>query len=137
MTSGTLFLFSTQKNGSAADGVFTISTGAKSMSNYAAIDNWNGMTKLPFWQADKCNRIVGTDGTAYPPDLTPNTTIHMFNPELCRSLPLVYHKDVVHNGVAGQLLFLFSTASFLKKHRQGKLLCVALACVGFLHLICL
>ncbi|XP_046635934.1 scavenger receptor class B member 1-like isoform X1 [Daphnia pulicaria] len=89
------------KNGSASDGVFTIATGAKSMSNYAMIDNWNGMTNLPFWQSDQCNRIVGTDGTAFPPELTPNTTLHMFNPELCRAMPLVYYKDVVHNGVAG------------------------------------
>ena len=96
------FLFP-QKNGSTADGTFTISTGVDSVANYAAIDNWNGMSKLPFWQSDKCNKIVGTDGTAYPPDLTPNTTFHLFNPEICRSLPLVYHKDVVHDGVAGKV----------------------------------
>ncbi len=96
-------IFFLQKNGSASDGVFTISTGAKSMSKYAAIDNWNGMTKLPFWQSEQCNRIFGTDGTAFPPELTPNTTLHLFNPELCRALPLVYYKDVVHNGVAGEL----------------------------------
>nr|CAH0101993.1 unnamed protein product [Daphnia galeata] len=89
------------KNATASDGIFTIATGAKSKKNYAAIDNWNGITKLPFWQSDKCNSIVGTDGTAFPPELTPNTTIHIFNPEFCRSLPLVYYKDVVHNGVAG------------------------------------
>jgi hypothetical protein len=99
----TFWLIILQKNGSASDGVFTIATGAKSMSNYAMIDNWNGMTNLPFWQSDQCNRIVGTDGTAFPPELTPNTTLHMFNPELCRAMPLVYYKDVVHNGVAGEL----------------------------------
>lgn len=83
--------------------MFTISTGVNSMINYASIDNWNGMTKLPYWRSDKCNRIVGTDGTAWAPDMTPNSTLNLFNPEICRSLPLVYHKDVVHNGVAGEL----------------------------------
>lgn len=87
------------KNASAADGVFTVNTGRDSMTNYAHIDNWNGMTSLPFWRSEQCNRIAGTDGTAFPPDLTPNTTLYLFNPDLCRSLPLIYHKDVIHHGV--------------------------------------
>lgn len=92
-----------QKNGTAADGLFTIATGSDgNMTKYASIDNWNGMNNLPFWRSDSCNRIVGTDGTAFPPDLMPNTTLHLFNPEICRSLPLVYHKDIVVNGVHGK-----------------------------------
>ena len=69
------------------------------MADYAAIDKWNGISKMTHWKTDECNRIVGTDGTAFPPDLTTNTTLHLFNPELCRSLPLVYHKTVVRSGI--------------------------------------
>lgn len=91
------------------------------MTNYAKIDNWNGLTKLPFWQTEQCNRIIGTDGTAYPPDLTRSTTMHLFNPEICRSLPLVYQKDVVHDGVVGKntatsppFIFFFIVVGFFK-----------------------
>ena len=89
-----------QKN-ETSDGVFTVYTGKESMVNYAAITNWNGMTKLSHWKTDACNSIHGTDGTAFAPDLTPNTTLHLFNPDLCRALPLVYHMTVVRNGIEG------------------------------------
>ena len=74
------------------------------MKNYAHIDNWNGFTRMSHWRPNsECNLILGTDGTAYPPNLTPNTTLHLYNPELCRSIPLVFHKEVVHSGVLGEL----------------------------------
>lgn len=91
-----------QKNGTGEGGTFTIYTGKESISTYARIQYWNGKNKLPFWKSDKCNKIYGTDGTAHPPDLSPNTTLYLFNPDLCRTVPLVYKKDVVHNGVEGK-----------------------------------
>lgn len=97
--------FFMQKNGSAADGEFTVFTGRDSMTNYAFIDSWNGISSLPWWKTDKCNEIVGTDGTAFPPDLAHNTTLYLYNPDLCRSLPLVFQKEVLHHGVASRNLF--------------------------------
>ena len=42
---------------------------------------------------------MGTDGTIFPPNLTPNTTIYLYKPELCRSVPLVYQQTVVHQDI--------------------------------------
>lgn len=84
-----------------SDGTFTVFTGKDDITRYATIDNWNGMSKLPHWKTDECNAIHGTDGTAFPPDLTPNTTLHIYNPDLCRSIPLVFQKTVQRQGIDG------------------------------------
>lgn len=96
-------------------------TGRDSIKNYAHIDNWNGFTRMSHWRPNsECNLILGTDGTAYPPNLTPNTTLHLYNPELCRSIPLVFHKEVVHSGVLGELsltyVFFLSLSPFFRRH---------------------
>ena len=49
-----------------------------------------------------CNAIQGTDGSTFHPDIKKDETIHIFNRDLCRSLPLVYQKDVIDgNGIPG------------------------------------
>ena len=46
--------------------------------------------------------IQGTDGSTFHPDIKKDETIHIFNRDLCRSLPLVYQKDVIDgNGIPG------------------------------------
>ena len=62
------------------------------------------MTELPYWRTDKCNSLAGsTDGTVFPPDLTKETTLHMFDSRLCRRLPLVFQREVIHNGIPGKI----------------------------------
>lgn len=95
------FGFFVGKNESLETGEFTVFTGQDSPKTYGIIDNWNGINRMDFWKTEECNSIKGTDGTAFPPGLTPETVLHLYQPDLCRSLPLVYKKDVVRSGVEG------------------------------------
>ena len=81
-------------------GILTTMTGQSSVEDVGRVVSWNGQTKLKFWK-DECNQIKGTDGSSFPPGILPNTTLYLFNRDLCRSLPLVYEADVVSQGVPG------------------------------------
>jgi CD36 family len=73
------------------------------MEDYTMITNWNGAERLPYWKSESCNAIrVATDGSAFPPDMKPNTKLYVFNPDLCRPLPLVYNDTIVHDGIEGK-----------------------------------
>jgi hypothetical protein len=41
----------------------------------------------------------GTDGTLFHPDVMQNDTLHIFNMNLCQSLPLVFQEEVTHHGI--------------------------------------
>jgi len=43
---------------------------------------------------DYCNMINGTDATGFPSMLNENSTLYIFNPDLCRSMKLVYKENV-------------------------------------------
>ena len=83
-------------------------TGRDSPKTYGIIDNWNGINRMDFWKTDECNSIKGTDGTAFPPGLSTSTVLHLFQPDLCRSIPLVYKKDVVRSGIEGDVIVVHS-----------------------------
>ena len=69
------------------------------------VHSWDGETELSFWKNDTgsmCNAIRGTDGSTFHPDIKKDETLHIFNRDLCRSLPLVYEKEVIDgNGIPG------------------------------------
>ncbi|XP_065581851.1 lysosome membrane protein 2-like isoform X2 [Artemia franciscana] len=87
------------KNDTPASGLYTVYTGRNDITKYATVHTWNNQSRLNFWKTDSCNMINGTDGTAFPPDVSKNTTLEMFNPELCRPIPLTYRGKVERNGV--------------------------------------
>lgn len=78
---------------------YTMYTGASDPSNMNSIYSWNGKTKLSFWGGDYCNEIKGTDASGFHPGVKPSDKLFVFNGQLCRSLPLVFNKTVVHSGV--------------------------------------
>lgn len=57
------------------------------------------LRKLNFWSSEKANRILGTDGTFYPPFLNRSSRIESFSPDMCRSYSLTYLKDNEIDGV--------------------------------------
>ncbi|GIX80405.1 lysosome membrane protein 2 [Caerostris darwini] len=81
------------------DGIFKIKSGVTGISDYAAIQEWNNKSIVDWWDDDKCNTISGTDGVQYAPGLTRNQSLRLFNPNLCRTLPLEYEKDVTVHGI--------------------------------------
>ena len=89
-----------QKNKSA-DGVFNVFTGRDDIKKYTQIDLFNHQKLLKYWKTDECNRIHGTDGSSYPPNIGKKSKLHMFNKNLCRSLPLIYWHDIEQYGIKG------------------------------------
>jgi len=61
-----------------------VETGKLDISKFGKIISYNGMTKLDAWKDDKCNALVGTDGTIFPPFADKNRKLQMFHPDLCR-----------------------------------------------------
>ncbi|EFA05670.1 scavenger receptor class B member 1 isoform X1 [Tribolium castaneum] len=81
------------KNGTSKDTV-TLFTGAADITKYGLIDKFNGQSHLTHYTSDKCNSLMGSDGSIFPPHLTKNSTIYVYDKDLCRILPLVYEKTV-------------------------------------------
>lgn len=82
------------KNGTSKDNV-TMFTGASDITLYGLINNVNGMGQLAHYTTDECNSIRGSDGSIFPPHITKNTTLHVFDKDLCRMLPLKFEKEVM------------------------------------------
>lgn len=85
------------KNGTAKE-VVTIFTGASDITRYGLIDRFDGKSALPHWKTDECNRINGSDGSIFPPHITKNTTLYVYDKDMCRLLPLRFLREVVTNG---------------------------------------
>lgn len=63
-------------------------TGATSITKYGIIDRYNFRDRLPHWSTDQCNSIAGSDGSIFPPHITRNDTLSVYDKDLCRLLPL-------------------------------------------------
>jgi len=85
------------KNGTSKDDV-TMWTGATDITKYGLVQNVNGVDKLPHYLTDECNSIAGSDGSIFPPHITRNTTLYLYDKDLCRALPMVYDQDVTVAG---------------------------------------
>nr|XP_045623544.1 lysosome membrane protein 2-like isoform X2 [Procambarus clarkii] len=94
------FGFFIEKNGST-DGLFNVFTGVNDMTKYTTIDTFNYKRELSYWKTDECNDIKGTDGSSFPPGVKRDTTLYMFNENLCRSIPLTVLKEVEEDGIKG------------------------------------
>lgn len=80
----------------------TIWSGVDDITKYGIIDKYNGRSHQTHWLSEQCNRLNGTDGSIFPPHITKNTTLHVYEKDLCRLLPLSFEKEVtVRNGVQG------------------------------------
>ncbi|XP_069192737.1 lysosome membrane protein 2-like [Procambarus clarkii] len=78
---------------------YVMHTGKGDSAKINKILAWNGHEVLHFWYGDECNMIRGTDANGFPPGLSKNETLYIFNGQLCRSLPLVYNSTVSHGGL--------------------------------------
>jgi len=85
------------------EALMTTWTGQKNLLDVGKVYSWDDQTELDFWKNDSmCNAIKGTDGSTFHPEIQRDETLHIFNRDLCRSLPMVYQKDVVEsNGIPG------------------------------------
>lgn len=83
-------------------GTQEVKTGLKNREDLGQIVKIDKKTKLKWWSGDKCNQVKGTDGFIYKPNVQKTDVLHVFNRDLCRSIPLVFEKDIVDkNGIPG------------------------------------
>ncbi|XP_050688443.1 lysosome membrane protein 2-like [Eriocheir sinensis] len=94
------FGFFIKKNGST-DGLLNVYTGEYDMTKYATINTYNYKNKLHYWKTDSCNKVQGSDGSSFPPEVVRDTTLYMFNENLCRSVPLTYWHNIEDFGIEG------------------------------------
>ncbi|CAG7718930.1 unnamed protein product [Allacma fusca] len=89
------------KNGTD-EGMLEVQANPDYLNEVGDVVSWKNLTKLNFWNSDKCNSLKGrTDGTVFPPGITKSSVLEFFNPEACRSLSLVYERDQEVHGVLG------------------------------------
>lgn len=77
------------KNGTSPD-KYTIYTGQGDITKYGMLEKWNGKMGLGHWTTPECDSVMGTDGSIFPPHITKNTVLKVFDKDLCRALPLVF-----------------------------------------------
>ena len=81
---------------------YTMHTGAGgsgSIYNIRSVLKYNNSDHLQVWSGDFCNKIKGTDMGGFHPEISRKEVLHVFNGQLCRSLPLIYNKTVYHSGL--------------------------------------
>lgn len=64
------------------------------------IQEWNFSGKNKFYDG-KCSKLHGSTGEFFPPGQTRDKPIALFTPDMCRSVPFDYEKDVDVHGVMG------------------------------------
>lgn len=80
----------------------TVFSGVEDITKFGIIDKYNGRSYLPHWLSDECNRLNGTDGSIFPPHITKNTTLYVYEKDLCRLLPLEFETEVeTRHGIPG------------------------------------
>ena len=73
-----------------------IFTGVGDVSKLGKIVTFNNKTEEDIWptseenDASECNAIRGSDGSLFPPFVTKNQTLYIYNKEMCRSLALQF-----------------------------------------------
>lgn len=80
--------------------IVTLFTGATNLSSMGVISKINELPEMDIWGDDgDCNRIDGVDITLMPPVIDRESTIYIYNKEVCFRLPLVHKKDVSVIGI--------------------------------------
>ena len=97
----TKFGFFSDKNNSDNLPTYTMFTGEGDPYKLSRIHLFNGQSHLDFWKTDECNVVKGSDGATFNPYIQADDTLWFFNDQLCRSLPLVYDKEIVSRTLPG------------------------------------
>ncbi|XP_076446442.1 scavenger receptor class B member 1-like [Babylonia areolata] len=75
------------------DGLYTVYTGTDDLSKFLIIDKWNHLSHLDYWSTPLANMINGTDGSLYPPFVTTDRVLQMYDSNLFRSMSMVYQEN--------------------------------------------
>lgn len=102
-------MFISQRNNSNR-GDFLVSTGFKDEETRGKISTWNNMNKLKWWDNDACSKIDGSfDGTLFPPGITQDTILSLFDPSVCRTFKYGFKEETSFHGILGYRFTLLRT----------------------------
>lgn len=96
--------FYMRNNSADLTGWYNAHTGVDDIRQFGMLKNWNFKDTNGAFEGD-CGRIHGSAGEFFAPKQHRFSTISIFSPDMCRSIPLDYEKDV---DVHGLLAFKFS-----------------------------
>ncbi|XP_068241213.1 lysosome membrane protein 2-like [Palaemon carinicauda] len=78
---------------------YEMHTGLDDPSRMNQIVTWKKKQLMDFWFGTECNVIRGTDANGFPPGLSKEDKLFIFNGQLCRTLSLVYNSTVTRQGL--------------------------------------
>ncbi|XP_069746355.1 lysosome membrane protein 2-like isoform X2 [Narcine bancroftii] len=81
------------------DGLYLFNTGKKNYMDFTKIIMWNGQKSLSWWASNTSNMINGTDGSTFHPLINKDEALYIFAPDICRSLNVVFEKEVQVKGI--------------------------------------
>lgn len=77
----------------------SIHTGHDTMTNFGYISKLNGLNYITAWKGTSCASINGSEGSFFPPrDITKLNSVHVYDKDLCRVIPLVYQETSKKDG---------------------------------------
>lgn len=93
--------FLIEKNGTdKMSGDYTVTTGVGGIENLGKISSFNNLTEFPFYEGE-CKKLKGSAGEFFSPNPKKGETVYLFAPEMCRSIPYDYEKDIELHGMEG------------------------------------
>lgn len=86
--------FFIKRNGSdELGGSYEVHTGVGDMSKFDQVLKFNDLTEFPFNHGE-CRKLKGSAGEFFPPETPTDRPLYLFTPDMCRSFPYDYEKDV-------------------------------------------
>ncbi|XP_032672863.1 scavenger receptor class B member 1-like [Odontomachus brunneus] len=79
----------------------TINAGTQDINKLGVFERLNGQSSHHVWGDERCDKLEGTDGSVFPPNLVynRNDTLHIYAKHLCRSIAFEFHKHVTTSNI--------------------------------------
>lgn len=81
-------------------GTYEVHTGVDDIYKLGSIKNYNNKSEFPFYEGE-CRKLKGSAGEFFSPEPSTSEPIRLFTPDMCRSIPYDYEKDIHLHGVRG------------------------------------
>ncbi|XP_023246481.1 sensory neuron membrane protein 2 [Copidosoma floridanum] len=80
---------------------YKINSGVKNIKLLGEIIEWNNSTKISAWNDNgTCNNVYGSDSMLFPPYVTENTNITVFQSDICRTVYLDFENRSKYKGLS-------------------------------------
>jgi hypothetical protein len=93
------FLFIQRNN--SDEGVYEVHSGISDYERLGEMASYNWKTHLSAWPSEPCNMINGSDGSVLPSQLSRDSILRGFHPDVCRSFYTTFVKDIKKKGIEG------------------------------------